>query len=167
MTHAHGVTYVRKACAYVTRASGELLVFEGPGHDGYQIPKGTVEPGETPREAVYREIAEESGLGRVGPVRHLASDVWCRRPSPPRWYVRSFFHARVHDARDRWSHVVRDGGAEDGTEFEFSWIAPGSDVGFALDLDEYVFMLASSANGAAVATDGGTESEGDGGNDGP
>ena len=147
MTRARDGTYVRKACAYVTRASGELLVFEGPEHDGYQIPKGTVEPGETPREAVYREIAEESGLGRVGPVRHLASDVWCRRESPPRWYVRSFFHARVHDARDRWSHLVTDGGAEHGLEFEFSWVTPGSDLEFALDLDEYVFLLASGAEG--------------------
>jgi hypothetical protein len=59
--------------------------------------------------------------------------------------VRSFFHARVHDARDRWTHVVADGGAEHGQEFDFSWIAPGTDAEFALDLDEYVFMLASGA----------------------
>ena len=146
MTHAPEATYVRKACAYITRASGDLLVFEGPAHDGYQIPKGTVEKGEAPRQAVYREIAEESGLGRIGPVRHLASDVWCRRESPPRWYVRSFFHARVHDARDRWRHTVLDGGAEHGHEFDFSWITPGTDHEFALDLDEYVFMLASGAS---------------------
>ena len=134
-------TYVRKACAYVTRESGDLLVFEGPEHDGFQVPKGTVEDGETPREAVFREVAEESGLGRLGPVRHLASDVWCRRESPPRWYVRSFFHARVHAARDRWRHVVTCDGAEQGREFEFSWIAPNRDHAFALDLDEYLFLL--------------------------
>jgi len=154
MTHARGGTYVRKACAYVTRESGELLVFEGPDHEGYQIPKGTVEGNETPREAVYREIAEESGLGRVGPVRHLASDVWCRRPSPPRWYVRSFFHARVHDARDRWSHVVTDGGAEHGHEFAFSWVRPGTDLDFALDLDGYVFMLDPTADRTVSAANG-------------
>jgi ADP-ribose pyrophosphatase YjhB (NUDIX family) len=134
-------TYVRKACAYVTRESGDLLVFEGPEHDGLQVPKGTVEDGETPREAVFREVAEESGLGRLGPVRHLASDVWCRRESPPRWYVRSFFHARVHDTRDRWRHVVTGDGAEQGREFEFSWIAPNLDHEFALDLDDYLFLL--------------------------
>ena len=154
MTHPRGATCVRKACAYVTRESGELLVFEGPGHEGYQIPKGTVEENETAREAVYREIAEESGLGRVGPVRHLASDVWCRRPSPPRWYVRSFFHARVHAARDRWTHVVTDGGAEHGQEFEFSWIRPSADLDFALDLDEYAFMLDPGTERAAPAPNG-------------
>ena len=151
MTNARDATYVRKACAYVTRETGELLVFEGPDHEGYQIPKGTVESGETPREAVYREIAEESGLGRVGPVRHLASDVWCRRESPPRWYVRSFFHARVHDARDRWRHVVTDGGAEHGHEFDFSWVTPDADLDFALDLDAYVFMLAPGTSEATPA----------------
>ena len=156
MTRARGSTYVRKACAYVTRASGELLVFEGPGHEGYQIPKGTVEGDETAREAVYREIAEESGLGRIGPVRHLASDVWCRRASPPRWYVRSFFHARVHDVRDRWTHVVTDGGDEHGHEFEFSWVRPGTDLGFALDLDEYVFMLDPATERTASAANGTT-----------
>jgi ADP-ribose pyrophosphatase YjhB (NUDIX family) len=144
VTPSDDATYVRKSCAYITRPSGELLVFEGPGHEGYQVPKGTVETSETPREAVFREIAEESGLGTVGPVRHLASDVWCRRESPPRWYVRSFFHTTVHESRDRWRHVVTDGGAEDGHEFEFSWIEPGTDHAFALDLDEYLFLLAST-----------------------
>ena len=37
------VTHVKKACAYITRDESELLVFEGPEHDGLQIPKGTVE----------------------------------------------------------------------------------------------------------------------------
>jgi ADP-ribose pyrophosphatase YjhB (NUDIX family) len=132
-------TYVQKACAYLTRPSGELLVFEGPGHDGLQIPKGTVEVGETPREAVYREVAEESGLGAFGAMRQLASDVWRRRES--RWYVRHFFHTVVHESPDRWTHVVTDGGAEHGSEFEFSWIDPTAAEGFALDLDAYLDLL--------------------------
>jgi ADP-ribose pyrophosphatase YjhB (NUDIX family) len=135
-------TYVKKACAYITRGTDELLVFEGPGHDGYQIPKGTVEPGEDPREAVYREIAEESGLGSVTAVRGLVSDLWCRRRHPARWYVRYFFHATVHEGRDGWVHTVRDGGAEHGSEFEFSWVPLDSAPELALALDEYLFMLA-------------------------
>lgn len=141
--HGSHATYVQKACAYVTRESGELLVFEGPDHEGLQVPKGTVESGESPRAAVFREIAEESGLGTVGPVRALTSDVWCRRPSPPRWYVRHFFHARVHGAPDRWTHTVADGGAEDGNEFAFSWVDPTADRDreFCFDLDDYLFLL--------------------------
>lgn len=135
------VTHVQKACAYITRDERELLVFEGPGHDGLQIPKGTIEPGEEPREAVFREIVEESGLGAVGPTRHLTSDVWTRRRSPPKRYVRHFFHATVHEPRDRWTHTVTGEGSERGSEFEFAWIELPTDRAFALALDDYVHLL--------------------------
>lgn len=136
-------TYVRKSCAYVTRSDRELLVFEGPEFDGLQVPKGTVEEDETAREAVFREVAEESGLGTLGPIRRVASDVWTRRESPPKRYVRHFFHAAVHEPRDRWTHTVTGDGAECGSEFEFSWIELPTDREFALDLDEYVHLLAT------------------------
>jgi ADP-ribose pyrophosphatase YjhB (NUDIX family) len=138
------VTYVQKACAYLTRPTGELLVFEGPNHEGLQIPKGTVEPDETPRVAVYREVAEETGLGAFGAVSQIASDVWRRRES--RWYVRYFFHAVVHDSPDRWTHTVTDGGAEHGSAFTFSWVDPATTDGFALDLDAYLDVLAPLAS---------------------
>lgn len=134
-------TYVQKACAYITRGSSELLVFEGPEHDGLQIPKGTLEPGETPREALFREVIEESGLGTLNATRHLSTDVWTRRHSPPKCYVRHFFHATVYEPRDRWTHTVTDGGDEHGAEFELYWIHPSTAREFALDLDDYVQLL--------------------------
>ncbi|SEW16259.1 NUDIX hydrolase [Natrinema salifodinae] len=138
------VTYVPKACAYITRGTDELLVFEGPGHDGLQIPKGTLEPGESPRTALFREIREESGLGTLNATRHLATDVWTRREHPPKRYVRHFFHATVHEPRDRWTHTVTDGGQEHGAEFDFWWVHPATtDRAFALDLDDYVDLLPS------------------------
>lgn len=143
-------TYVQKACAYVTRESGELLVFEGPGHAGLQVPKGTVEADETPREAVFREIAEETGLGLVASVTRLACDLWRRRRSPPRWYVRYFYHATVHEPRDRWTHTVTDGGAEHGADFEFSWVTDPASRTFALDLDEYLYLLPGQAGRTPV-----------------
>jgi ADP-ribose pyrophosphatase YjhB (NUDIX family) len=150
------VTYVKKACTYITRDGSELLVFEGPGHDGLQIPKGTVEPGETLREAAYREAVEESGLATFEALRHLTTDVWTRRESPPKRYVRSFFHAPVHEPRDAWTHTVTGTGEERGAEFEFSWVALPTDATFALDLDDYLHALpAGSGDGAApdVAAD--------------
>lgn len=138
MTNA---TYVEKACAYVTRESGELLVFEGPGHEGLQIPKGTLEPGESPKDALFREVMEESGLGTLSTPRHLATDVWTRRYSPPKRYVRHFFHATVHEPRDRWTHTVADGGDEHGSEFDLYWIQPPANRPFALDLDDYLHLL--------------------------
>ncbi|SFS46329.1 NUDIX hydrolase [Halostagnicola kamekurae] len=147
------VTYVQKACAYITRDTGELLVFEGPGHDGLQIPKGTLEPGETPREALFREVVEESGLGALSATRHLSTDVWTRRRSPPKRYVRHFFHSSVHEPRDRWTHTVTDGGGEHGSEFEFRWIDPHAAREFALDLDEYVHLLPSADSAVENAGD--------------
>ena len=148
----NSVTYVQKACAYVTRQTGELLVFEGPGHDGLQIPKGTLEPGESPREALFREVMEESGLGTLGSTTHLTTDVWTRRRSPPKRYVRHFFHATVHEARDRWTHTVTDGGEEHGSEFERYWVDPRTSRPFALDLDDYVHLLPDDAPSGDAAT---------------
>ncbi len=144
------VTHVQKACAYVTRSTGELLVFEGPGHDGLQIPKGTLEPGESPREALHREVLEETGLGTLNGVSHLTTDVWTRRRS--KRYVRHFFHATVHEPRDRWTHVVTDGGDEHGSEFELSWVAPPTASDFALDLDDYLPLLPTVPSAEAVSS---------------
>lgn len=135
------VTHVKKACAYITRNESELLVFEGPGHDGLQIPKGTVEPGESPREAVCREVIEESGLATFSQPRHLVTDVWTRRESPPKRYVRSFYHAPVHETRDSWTHTVTGTGEERGAEFDFFWIELPTAGSFALDLDDYLHAI--------------------------
>lgn len=50
--------------------------------------------------------------------------------------------------------LVQYGGAEHGHEFDFSWIAPETDHDFALDLDEYVFMLAPGADEPIPAVSG-------------
>ena len=55
---------VEKAVAAVVRPVGadlELLLFRHP-LAGVQLPKGTVEPGETCTAAALRELHEESGL---------------------------------------------------------------------------------------------------------
>jgi putative (di)nucleoside polyphosphate hydrolase len=146
------VTYVEKACAYITRGDSELLVFRGPGHEGVQIPKGTVESGESPREAMYREAVEESGLAAFERVNHLATDVWTRRESPPKRYVRHFYHAPVHEPRDSWTHTVTGTGAERGAKFAFSWVDLPTDAPFALDLDDYLHALPVQNAGEATTS---------------
>lgn len=143
-------TYVKKSCAYITRNGSQLLVFEGPGHDGLQVPKGTVEDGETPREAVYREAVEESGIATFEDVQHLVTDVWNRREDPPRRYVRNFYHVPVHEARDAWTHTVTGTGEERGTEFEFSWVDLPTDASFALDLDDYLPLISGRQGSNAL-----------------
>ncbi|WP_436345763.1 NUDIX hydrolase [Natronorubrum sp. FCH18a] len=148
----NNVTYVQKACAYITRQTGELLVFDGPGHDGLQIPKGTLEAGESPREALFREVVEESGLGTLSSTSHLTTDVWTRRESPPKRYVRHFFHSTVHEPRDQWTHTVTDGGEEHGAEFDLHWVQPTTSQEFALELDDYVHLLPNVTPANDVAT---------------
>ncbi len=143
------ITYVPKVCAYITRTGSdgdqrELLVFEGPEHDGLQVPKGTIEDEETPREALRREVQEESGISTFDSVQHLTSDVWTRRHSPPKRYKRHFFHATVDVDRDEWTHTVSGEGEETGLEFEYYWVECPPDSEFALALDEYVDLVAQS-----------------------
>lgn len=133
------VTFVQKVCAYVTRDDGELLVFEGPEHEAKQVPKGTVEDGETPRNALRREVREETGLSTLGSVEHLTTDLWQRREG--RWYIRHFFHATVDDAPEQWVHTVTGEGEEVGDDYACAWLRRPRQARFALDLDEYLHLL--------------------------
>ncbi len=44
----------------VTDSAGRLLVFFRRGH--WDLPKGKIDPGETPEQAALREVREETGL---------------------------------------------------------------------------------------------------------
>src|SRR5438105_4686554 len=64
---------LEKVTALIVRESAvghELLLFQ---HEtaGIQIPAGTVEPGEAPRDAVLREAREETGLQSVAIQQEL------------------------------------------------------------------------------------------------
>lgn len=49
--------------AAVRRADGRLLAFERSDLSGeWQLPQGGIEPGETPTQAAWRELYEETGL---------------------------------------------------------------------------------------------------------
>ena len=51
----------------------------------WQFPQGGINPGETPLQAMYRELGEEIGLGR-GHVRILGrTREWLRYEVPERW----------------------------------------------------------------------------------
>jgi 8-oxo-dGTP pyrophosphatase MutT (NUDIX family) len=46
----------------VRRRAGELLLCHATGRDYWDLPKGVLDPGETPIEAALRELREEAGL---------------------------------------------------------------------------------------------------------
>ncbi len=121
---------VEKAYGFVLRGDAggrELLVFEHAGRSeaGLQTPGGTVEAGETPIEAVAREVLEESGLPLDGwrPVvtfEHQAvagSDT----PGPQRWHC--FVTIPAVPLPDTWRCEPRGPEARQGLRFEYRWVA--------------------------------------------
>lgn len=129
-----------KAYAYVLDDDGRLLVFDHPDPTaGTQVPKGGVERGESPREAVVRELAEESGLTDVEVEALLARDEW-PHPEKPKAYRRYFFHLSASTDRDSWDHEVTGSGEDEGMVYSYYWSNP-TDVSLVAGMDDYVDRL--------------------------
>lgn len=71
----------------VRPADGQLLLGHSSGNKHWDIPKGLVEEGETPRAAAWRELTEETGLKLDASAWHevgrcaynKAKDLWLFR----------------------------------------------------------------------------------------
>jgi 8-oxo-dGTP pyrophosphatase MutT (NUDIX family) len=121
---------VLKACACLVDAQGRLLVFHHPEDRGMQLPKGTVEPGEAPDEAVRRELLEESGIDYQGALEPLGTiDRYCeagvegnKHRHPQLWHL--FLMRSEHPLPETFEHVAMGSPEEDGLVFSFSWLAP-------------------------------------------
>lgn len=132
---------VHKALAAVLRkgSSGpEILVFRHP-KAGVQLPKGTVEPGETIEDATHRELHEESGLKTFSKSELLGT--WDRvvgggpNEDGPletnRWWVSLLW--TEHTYPDRWDHRAEGSPEENGLIFSFFWLPVDAQLSNALD----------------------------------
>ena len=103
-----------KSCPVVLRGREtlEILAFEHP-LAGFQLVKGSVEPGESTDLAAVRELKEEAGIqSTVG--RHLGE-----RRSIVTGHTWAFHECYVdQDLPDTWVHFAKDDG---GHEFRFFW----------------------------------------------
>lgn len=53
---------IPSVAAVIHDQAGNLLLQEKASGEGWSLPAGAVEPGETPQDTVIREVAEETGL---------------------------------------------------------------------------------------------------------
>lgn len=121
---------IPKACACLVDAQGRLLVFAHPADGNMQLPKGTIEPGESPETAVRRELLEESGIDYAGPLEPLGTlDRECEaglegnaHRHRQRWHL---FLMRAEGALpDTFEHIATGSPEEEGLAFSFRWLAP-------------------------------------------
>ncbi|MBX2806880.1 MAG: NUDIX domain-containing protein [Hyphomicrobiales bacterium] len=105
----------RKVCPVLLRntAAGrtDILVFRHP-LAGTQLVKGTIETGESVRQAAIRELFEESGL-----VATAIADLGSLQMAVAKQEWR-FVRCAVAHAPEIWTYWTSDGG---GLYFEFAW----------------------------------------------
>jgi 8-oxo-dGTP diphosphatase len=108
-----------KAYVYLTCGT-DLLVFNEPDtpHLGFQVPGGTVDPGESFLHGAMREFAEETGLNLDAAFDHFSDQdlpfetipsVGQFKSAPDRpllgQHIRRNYHVRLsHRPKDGWEH---------------------------------------------------------------
>jgi 8-oxo-dGTP pyrophosphatase MutT (NUDIX family) len=58
----HDLLLMPGVAAAIRDASGRLLLQERASGEGWSLPAGAIEPGESPEQAIEREVLEETGL---------------------------------------------------------------------------------------------------------
>lgn len=114
------MTGIRKVFAYVVRGvvegAPELLAFESHDEPGLEVPKGTVESGESLEGAALRELHEETGVTDARTLRELGTADWCGETQ----------HFLLIEAPPgvplRFEHTVTGDGADAGLVYRYRWL---------------------------------------------
>ena len=123
-----------RPCVGLMLLNRDGLVFAGKRIDqtveGWQMPQGGIDDGETPRQAALRELREEAGTDKAQIVGEL--DDWLTYDLPPH-LVGVAFHGKFRGQRQKWFALRFTGQDSDidlhTHEPEFSdwrWFAPAA-----------------------------------------
>ncbi|MBN9588684.1 MAG: RNA pyrophosphohydrolase [Alphaproteobacteria bacterium 64-11] len=134
-----------RPCVGIMLLDADRRVFVGKRIDqtveGWQMPQGGIDPGETPRQAAMRELLEEVGTDNAEIIAEM--EEWVTYDLPPH-LVGVAFHGRYRGQKQKW-FAMRFGGSDadinlTAHEPEFSayrWVAmndlPGLIVPFKRD----------------------------------
>lgn len=115
---------IRKRKSYpLNTGTHELLVFahQDMPEVPIQVPGGMIDPGESPEDALFREIQEESGLTAVRLIRPLGiRDLQLESRLRRQHY---FLLEATTPLPDRWHHQVQGTGLDAGMVFSYFWWA--------------------------------------------
>ena len=134
--------YRENVAAILRNRRGEILVCERLDHDGaWQFPQGGIDDGETPEQALVREVREEIGVAaadfaiveRRGPYRYLYDNGRRKRGFDGKV---QFYFLCEFTGRDEAIDV-----AQEHAEFQaFRWIAPAQfDAGWLPPMKRAVY----------------------------
>lgn len=94
----------------------QMLLLDRPGRQEIRLPKGHIEPGETPEVTALREVAEESGYNDLKIVTALGSQV-VEFDHQGRHVIRTEYYFLMDLVSDQ--QTVRD--AHDTAQFQVRW----------------------------------------------
>ena len=97
----------------------EVAIIQTSKEGRWQLPKGLIDPGETPEQAAMREVREEAGITceiveKIDSVDYWYVDRWGKEPARihkyVHFYLMKYISGDVGDHDDevvdvRWSHI--------------------------------------------------------------
>ena len=124
--------YRKNVGIIVCNSRQQVLWARRARHDGWQFPQGGIEPRESAREAAFRELYEEIGLGSADVKLLGSTDNWLRYDVP--YAPKSRYYRRAKQFRgqkQRW-FLMRFHGRDDQINIEtehpefseWTWIDP-------------------------------------------
>jgi len=109
----------KKSFVYLIRTDRpevRLLVFDSLDEPGFEVPKGTIEEGETFEDAAIREVCEEAGITGIRFAQELGGT----------WYggeEQCFFLVEAPEGLpNAFEHTVTGDGVDRGSRYAFRWL---------------------------------------------